>query len=171
VQLYHYFVSQSSEFCRHNPLSCFSTINTKDMRIFPYDSVRNRTLLFIYCSARNKQKSLCLGKYRRSPLTSFVDSLWNETQVNTEFLCISTKPWRGMENGRRAPCILKLGMFRPLYPLDRRLCESLSRSERGGEEKNLCPYREPNPPQAEVSHFILRPRIKVRIQRTGFTKD
>jgi hypothetical protein len=25
VQLYHYFVSQSSEFCRHNPLCCFST--------------------------------------------------------------------------------------------------------------------------------------------------
>jgi len=25
VQLYCYFVSQSSEFCRHNPLCCFST--------------------------------------------------------------------------------------------------------------------------------------------------
>jgi len=25
VQLYRYFVSQSSEFCRHNPLCCFST--------------------------------------------------------------------------------------------------------------------------------------------------
>jgi hypothetical protein len=25
VQLYRYFVSQSSEFCRHNPLRCFST--------------------------------------------------------------------------------------------------------------------------------------------------
>jgi hypothetical protein len=25
VQLYHYFVSQSGEFCRHNPLCCFST--------------------------------------------------------------------------------------------------------------------------------------------------
>jgi hypothetical protein len=25
VQLYHYFVSQSSEFCHHNPLCCFST--------------------------------------------------------------------------------------------------------------------------------------------------
>jgi hypothetical protein len=24
-QLYRYFVSQSSEFCRHNPLCCFST--------------------------------------------------------------------------------------------------------------------------------------------------
>jgi len=25
VQLYHYLVSQSSEFCHHNPLCCFST--------------------------------------------------------------------------------------------------------------------------------------------------
>jgi len=25
MQLYHCFVSQSSEFCRHNPLCCFST--------------------------------------------------------------------------------------------------------------------------------------------------
>jgi hypothetical protein len=25
LQLYHYFVSQSSEFCRHNPVWCFST--------------------------------------------------------------------------------------------------------------------------------------------------
>jgi len=25
VQLYHYFVSQSSEFCHHKPLCCFST--------------------------------------------------------------------------------------------------------------------------------------------------
>jgi hypothetical protein len=25
MQLYRYFVSQSSEFCRHNPLCCFST--------------------------------------------------------------------------------------------------------------------------------------------------
>jgi hypothetical protein len=29
-------VSQSSEFCRHNPLCCFSTSNTKGKRIFRY---------------------------------------------------------------------------------------------------------------------------------------
>jgi hypothetical protein len=37
VQLYRYFVSQSSEFCRHNPLCCFS------MSVYFYfviDSVR-----------------------------------------------------------------------------------------------------------------------------------
>jgi len=31
-----YFVSQSSEFYRHNPLCCFSTSNTKVKRIFHY---------------------------------------------------------------------------------------------------------------------------------------
>jgi len=36
VQLYCYFVSESSEFCRHNPLCCFSTSNTKGERIFRY---------------------------------------------------------------------------------------------------------------------------------------
>jgi hypothetical protein len=33
---YRYFVSQSSEFCRHNTLCCFSTSNTKSKRIFHY---------------------------------------------------------------------------------------------------------------------------------------
>jgi hypothetical protein len=36
VKLYRYFVNQSSEFCRHNPLCCFSTSSTKGKRIFPY---------------------------------------------------------------------------------------------------------------------------------------
>jgi hypothetical protein len=40
AQLYRYFVSQSSEFCRHNPLCFFSTTNTEGKRIFLYDSVR-----------------------------------------------------------------------------------------------------------------------------------
>jgi hypothetical protein len=40
VQLYRYFVSQSSEFCRHNPLCCFSTIVYFCCCLFRYDSVR-----------------------------------------------------------------------------------------------------------------------------------
>jgi hypothetical protein len=36
VQLYLYFVSESSEFCCHNPLCCFSTSNTKGKLIFHY---------------------------------------------------------------------------------------------------------------------------------------
>jgi hypothetical protein len=36
VQLYHYFVSQSSEFCRHNHLCCFSTSVYFCKHIFPY---------------------------------------------------------------------------------------------------------------------------------------
>jgi hypothetical protein len=36
VQLYRYFVSQSSEFCRHNPLCCFSMSNIKGKHVFRY---------------------------------------------------------------------------------------------------------------------------------------
>jgi hypothetical protein len=36
VQLYRYFVSQSSEFFPHNALCCFSTCNTKGKRIFRF---------------------------------------------------------------------------------------------------------------------------------------
>jgi hypothetical protein len=36
VQLYRYFVSQSSEFCRHNPLCCFPTSDTEGKRVFRY---------------------------------------------------------------------------------------------------------------------------------------
>jgi hypothetical protein len=36
VQLYRYFVSQSSEFRRHNPLCCFLTSNTKGKLVFRY---------------------------------------------------------------------------------------------------------------------------------------
>jgi hypothetical protein len=36
MQLYPYFVSQSSEFCRHNSLCYLSTSNTKGKRIFRY---------------------------------------------------------------------------------------------------------------------------------------
>jgi hypothetical protein len=53
VQLYRYSVSQSSEFCRHNPLCCFLTSNTKGKLIFSYDSIRKlldnpRTFPFIF---------------------------------------------------------------------------------------------------------------------------
>jgi len=36
VQFYRDFVSQFSEFCRSNPLCCFSSRNTKGKRIFRY---------------------------------------------------------------------------------------------------------------------------------------
>jgi len=39
VQLYRYFVSQSSAVCHHNPLCCFSTI-VYYCRLFRYNSVR-----------------------------------------------------------------------------------------------------------------------------------
>jgi len=39
LQLYHSFVSQSSEFCSHNPLCCFWT-SVYCRCLFRYDSVR-----------------------------------------------------------------------------------------------------------------------------------
>jgi hypothetical protein len=36
VQLYRYFVSQSSDFCRHNPLCCFSTRGYSCCCLFRY---------------------------------------------------------------------------------------------------------------------------------------
>jgi len=36
VQLYRYYVSQSSEFCRHDPLCCFPTSVYCYKRIFHY---------------------------------------------------------------------------------------------------------------------------------------
>jgi len=36
ITLYRYSVGQSSEFCHHNPLCCFSTSNTKGKRIVCY---------------------------------------------------------------------------------------------------------------------------------------
>jgi hypothetical protein len=40
AELYRYFVSQSSEFCRRNASCCFSTSNTKGKRNFVTDLVR-----------------------------------------------------------------------------------------------------------------------------------
>jgi len=52
VQFYHYFVSQSSEFCRHNPLCCFSTSNTKGKRIFRY-RLSPETFRYTFVELRN----------------------------------------------------------------------------------------------------------------------
>jgi len=51
MQLYRYFVSQSSEFCRHSPLCCFSMSNTKGKRRFRYrhsPETFGYTLIYIY---------------------------------------------------------------------------------------------------------------------------
>jgi hypothetical protein len=52
VQLYRYFMSQSSEFCRHNPLCCFSTSVYCSSCYFVIDSVRKLldTLSYTICS-------------------------------------------------------------------------------------------------------------------------
>jgi hypothetical protein len=57
MQLDRYFVSQSSEFCRYNPLCCFSTSVYCCKRIFRYDSVRKLfdTSSYIVTVADTKQ--------------------------------------------------------------------------------------------------------------------
>jgi hypothetical protein len=47
MQLYHYFMSQSSEFCRHNPLCCFSTSVYCCYCLFRYDSVAQFAILHV----------------------------------------------------------------------------------------------------------------------------
>jgi len=42
MQLYRYFVSQSSEFCRHNPLCCSQLVFIVVSVYFVIDSVRKR---------------------------------------------------------------------------------------------------------------------------------
>jgi len=51
VQLYRYLVSQSSEFCRHNPFCCFSTSVYCCKRIFRYrfsSETFGYTLIYVY---------------------------------------------------------------------------------------------------------------------------
>jgi hypothetical protein len=157
MQLYRYFVSQSSEFCRHNPLCCFSTS--------------------VCCC--------CLFCYRLSPETfgyTFVQGLsrkrwWPISRYSSVGKCncpcaqINTRPWRRIQyltknqlheivwgSGGITPRVLKLSTGwrwvvsftppplypqgkSPGYPLDRRLGGPQSRSGRGGEEKNSQPQR------------------------------
>jgi hypothetical protein len=55
VQLYRYFVSQSSEFCRHSPLKRSAMNNTKGKLIFRYDSVRKLLDTPSYTMIRSKE--------------------------------------------------------------------------------------------------------------------
>jgi len=69
VQLYRYFVSQSSEFCRHNPFCCFSTS--------------------VYCCC-----CCFLIRYRLSPETfGYTLVLWKST-LSSHTLC-ADRPLKG----------------------------------------------------------------------------
>jgi len=62
VQLYRYFVSQSSEFCRHNPLCCFSTSNTKDkcaFRLLLSPETFGYTLVFFWFVFKSEILGVC----------------------------------------------------------------------------------------------------------------
>jgi hypothetical protein len=68
MQLYRYFVSQSGEFCRHNPLCCFSTC-VCCCCLFLYDSVRKLLVTAMYYKyllgvVAVKKSAHCLEKNR-----------------------------------------------------------------------------------------------------------
>jgi hypothetical protein len=85
VQLYRYFVSQSSEFRRHNPLCCFSTSVHCCKRVF-----RNRlspeTFGYIL---------VCPLFLRRAPVTNMEKSYGNVPRILTSVLyasqCIASR--------------------------------------------------------------------------------
>jgi hypothetical protein len=58
VKLYRYFMCQSSEFCRHNPLCCFST--SVCCCLFRYDSVRKLLDIYSY-SCECRVVSICMS--------------------------------------------------------------------------------------------------------------
>jgi len=63
VQLYHYFLSQSSEVCCHNLLCCFSTTNTKGKHIFRYRlSLETFGYTLVYILLRLPVASSLLGR-------------------------------------------------------------------------------------------------------------
>jgi hypothetical protein len=62
VQLYRYFVSKSSQFCRHNTLCCFWTSNTKGKRIFRYRlSPETFEYTLVQCKSRDSSVGIVLA--------------------------------------------------------------------------------------------------------------
>jgi hypothetical protein len=88
MQLYRYFVSQPSEFCRHN-LSCsFSTSNTKGRRIFLYrlssetfgcTLVRAFVCACVCVCIRGISKSFRTKSIKKYTLTT-INTRWEATQ-------------------------------------------------------------------------------------------
>jgi hypothetical protein len=66
VQLYRYFVSQSSEFCRHNPLCCFST-SVYFCCLFRYNSVRKLLDTPSYTSRANAATLAATHQWHMDP--------------------------------------------------------------------------------------------------------
>jgi hypothetical protein len=59
--MYRYFVSQSRQFCCHNPLSCFSTyVYCCCCCLFRYDLVRKRLDKSLYVALVSQQQQILL---------------------------------------------------------------------------------------------------------------
>jgi len=102
VQLYRYFVSQYSGFCRHNPSSCISTSVYRRRRLFRYDSVRK--LLdtpFIFVPAIKYHNIRILGRSGTTLLNNLGPRWTSVISFTSRSLCLRVKL--------------------PLYPLNRDL--------------------------------------------------
>jgi hypothetical protein len=74
VQLYRYFVSQSSEFCRHNPLCCFLTSVYCCKRIFRYrlsPETFGYTLVHTFLEQDSNPRSQCSSGLRPATLNLY----------------------------------------------------------------------------------------------------
>jgi hypothetical protein len=98
VQLYHYFVSQSSEFYHHNPLCCFWMSSTKDKCIFRY-WLSPETWIHPCIS--------CLSDVCFKLLITWIWSLWSiRTAGLFEKVCvISCNIW-GFHGDKDSSCLL-----------------------------------------------------------------
>jgi hypothetical protein len=114
VELYRYFVSQSSEFCRHNPLCCLSTSNTKGKLIFLYRiSPETSGYTFVHFMThimpQSAKRGLLTSPYRvllHSENNGYSQNsalLWNTKQGAVDNLDLRERKWR--EAGK--DCIMR----------------------------------------------------------------
>jgi hypothetical protein len=85
AQLYRYFMSQSSEFCRHNPLCCFSMNVYCCKRIFRYRlsaETFGYTLVHLLRAWRSDDRgSIPGGRWEFLSSTPCPDRLWRSTSL------------------------------------------------------------------------------------------
>jgi hypothetical protein len=97
VQLYRYYLSQSSECCRHNPLCCSSRSVYCCKRIFRYDSVRkllDKPSYLKVLGLHSPQKSEKKNTQTR-PATNLTE-IWTGSLQNTSSKSVAATPTRSV---------------------------------------------------------------------------
>jgi hypothetical protein len=161
VQLYRYFVSQSNEFCCHNPLCCFLTIVCGC--IFSYrlsPETFGYTLVASYANTQIDlaKFALCLIKYYAMKTHPVFNRRHEETWVSggiaPRILNLRTK-WRWVVSLTPRPLYSREKSYR--YPLDRRLGGPRTQYGRCGPKKknHHWPRGESNPAQPSRSWVTI----------------